>query len=92
MEDFTKTFAQDIANKKDTIIKDAFEKKGFICNEAFIKEHCTIVTYEGDNFDHIWYHHGQADGVRIISFERYPNFNMFDDKEPYKMKAELRYF
>lgn len=86
------SFAKEIANKTDDVIKAAFAEKGFPVDEEFVKGHVSRITYECDDFDHIWYHFGQPDAVRIISIERHPNTSLFDAADPCKMKWELRYY
>lgn len=85
-------FAKEIAKKTDDIIKDTLIKKGFPADEEFIKEHVSCIVYECEDFNHIWYHFGQPDAIRIISIERNPNTSLFDTVDPCKMKWELRYY
>lgn len=92
MSQISKTFAEEIAGKTDEIIKAAFTEKGFPADEKFIKEHVSFVKYEGDEFDHIWYHFGEPDALRIISIERKQNTSLFNEDEQCKLKWEVRYY
>lgn len=77
---------------QDDAIKAAFVKHGLETTEQFIKEHCQRIQVIGEPFEHIYYHYGQPDQVRIISMETEVLMSWHEENGNIKMKAEKRYY
>lgn len=91
-EDATRRFGAEIGHGIDEIFKNAFIKNGLPTDEEFIKNNCSLIIQEGDEFQHCWYHYGKPDAIRIISIEREPDISMIEEIGSYKMKAEYNYY
>jgi tRNA U34 2-thiouridine synthase MnmA/TrmU len=76
--------------REDEIIKKAFTDKGFACTEDFIKAHCCIV--DDGKFRHIWYHFGEPDAVRIVSFEKEMQTRIEEADGTWKFTIEQKYY
>ena len=78
MEHWTREFHSAFFKEQDKVIKEAIVRHGFDPHDVdFLKEHCQRVTYPfDDEFEHLYYHFGKCDEIRIISIERQPNIDM----------------
>lgn len=82
----------DFVKSQDEAIKSAFVKHGLETTEQFIKDHCQRIQVIGEPFEHIYYHFGQPDQVRIISMETEVQMSWQEQNGNIKMKAEKRYY
>lgn len=87
-----KQLIEECFRKDNELFKAGFIKSGLLVTEEFIKEHCVRVRYEDDRFEHIWYHFGQPDAKRIISFEKDLKISWVEECGDYKMIVERRYY
>lgn len=74
MEHWTREFHSAFIKEQDRVIREAIVLHGFNADDyEFIKEHCQLVTYPFDSFQHLYYHYGKRDEIRMISIESQPN-------------------
>lgn len=97
MEQVTSMLCEGFFKEKDKALLAALQDKGFPSNEEFIKAHMQCITYEeAPEFEHYWYHFGQTEAIRIISFEREPTYNLVQPNDPvvgnWKQTMEAKYF
>lgn len=77
MDRWTREFHTAFFREKERVIREAIAKAGFDPDDlAFIKEHCRWVTFSYDTFEHLYYHYGETDEIRIISTENQPNIDI----------------
>jgi hypothetical protein len=87
----TQEWFRDVAQKKESAIREAFEKLGFKLYEPdFIKTHVQIIIKEGDPFEHYYYNYGQPGEVRVISIDRMPHIETIEENFSTKMVASYR--
>lgn len=97
MEEVSRRLYEGFFKEKDKAILSALMDKGFPTDEVFIKENMECVTYEEETeFEHYWYHFGQPDAVKVISFEREPRFELVQPNDPiknnFKQTVEAKYY
>lgn len=92
INEFNKRMINEFVKSEEDTIKSAFVKAGFMVTEEFIKKHCEVVRVEGEEFEHIYYHFGQPDQVRIISMEREVQMSWHEENGNIKVRAEKRYY
>lgn len=83
--------------EKDKAFFEAMNSNGLPTDEEFVKAHVQCIVYEdAPEFEHYWYHFGQSDAIRIISFEREPTVRLDqpDDlvKNNWKQTVEAKYY
>jgi hypothetical protein len=96
MQEFNLRLCEGFLREKDKALIAALADKGFPVDEEFVKGHMQLITLEEyPEFEHYWYHFGQADAVRIISFEREPQCNLVQPDFPinnWKQTIEAKYY
>jgi len=99
MERWTEEFHKAFYKEQDRVIREAIISHGFNPGDhQFLKDHCQLITYPFDDFQHLYYHYGEKDEKRIISIEAQPNidmgFNGWPDAAPeiHKCSISAKYY
>lgn len=87
-----RNLAAELERKKDQAIKEALTNAGFEFDLDFIKENVSLVTREGDKFEHYYYRFGKIDEKRIISFERMPKTELVTEGRTVSQNASFIYY
>ncbi len=95
--DYAANAWKELVKQQEEVINQHLIKHGFNnIIEDFIKENFQFISQKGDNFQHLYYHAGQPDQIRIISIKKEPTYtpviNADFNKNAYSITVEYEYY